>query len=65
MVMFTVLTFMLVPEMKGRSLEEIDALFAQKVSTRKFPIAEVSVAEVITDNIKKKEISVIEDTKAG
>jgi SP family sugar:H+ symporter-like MFS transporter len=65
MVLFTVLTFMLVPEMKGRSLEEIDALFAQKVSTRKFPTAEVSVAEVITDDIKEKEMSVVEDTKAG
>ena len=63
MIVFTVLTFMFVPEMKGRSLEEIDALFAQKTLTRKFPKTEVSVAQVVTDKIDEKDMSVVEQTR--
>ena len=29
--------FFFVPELKGRSLEEVDQLFAEKVSVREFP----------------------------
>lgn len=47
-VMFTLLTWLYVPEMKGRSLEEIDALFLQEVRTREFPKAEVTLGAVLT-----------------
>ena len=60
MVVFTALTFMFVPEMRGRSLEEIDSLFAQKVPTRIFPTAGVSITEVTTENIDEKDVAVIE-----
>ncbi|KAI5455613.1 general substrate transporter [Mariannaea sp. PMI_226] len=55
-VLFVGLTWIFVPEMKGRSLEEIDALFAQKVATRKFPRANVTVAEVLTEKMEEKDV---------
>ncbi|CZR58867.1 uncharacterized protein PAC_08759 [Phialocephala subalpina] len=40
-VLFTSLTWWFVPEMKGRSLEELDRMFEDRVPTRKFRNAEV------------------------
>lgn len=55
-VLFTGLTWVYVPEMKGRSLEEIDALFQQEVPTRDFPKASVTLGAVLTKEIIEKEI---------
>lgn len=52
-ILFTFLTWTSVPEMKGRSLEEIDVLYAQNVPTRKFPKADVAVAEVLMEKVEE------------
>ncbi|KAE8443606.1 hypothetical protein EG329_001539 [Mollisiaceae sp. DMI_Dod_QoI] len=39
---FTALTWAFVPEMKGRSLEELDLMFGERVPTRKFRWAETT-----------------------
>ena len=54
MIVFVVLTYIFVPEMKGRSLEEVDALFAQKTPTRQFPKADVTIAQVLTEKADKE-----------
>lgn len=58
-VLFLALTWFLVPEMKGRSLEEIDELYNQRLPTRKFTKAEVTiniiVATKMTELTKSKE----------
>ena len=39
-------TYLMVPESKGRTTAEMDILFEQKVSVRKFKDAKVSISEV-------------------
>ena len=45
-VLFTALTWWYVPEMKGRSLEELDVLYRDKVASRDFPKTVVPPEEV-------------------
>jgi hypothetical protein len=54
-----VLTFWLIPEMKGRSLEELDELFHAKTPTRKFRHAKITAAS----RIREKEIGELEIIK--
>lgn len=52
--LFTVLAFIYVPEMKGRSLEELDVMFHDKISTRKFRTAVVSPVDDYADPHEQK-----------
>lgn len=67
--------FFCIPEMKGRSLEEIDQLFAQKVSVRNFPKYHCTVLEgavhdvqmktgMFSDKTNAQHIDTVETTKA-
>ncbi|KAJ6437393.1 MFS transporter, SP family, sugar:H+ symporter [Purpureocillium lavendulum] len=55
-VLFTGLTWNYVPEMKGRSLEDIDSLFEKKVPTRKFRTEKISAAQISLDKLGEKNI---------
>lgn len=46
--------FFCIPELKGRSLEEIDQLFAEKVSVRNFPTYHCTVLEVALHDVQVK-----------
>lgn len=59
-ILFTVLTYFFVPEMKGRSLEEIDSLFADRVPTRKFRNAVVASTEGAIMDAGEKQLKVVE-----
>lgn len=50
----TVLAFFYIPEMKGRSLEEIDQLFAMGIPTRKFKSTRLSSATETADEAAQK-----------
>lgn len=54
-VVFTVLTWLYVPEMKGHSLEEIDLLFDQGVGTRDFQKVEISLTSAVADKAREVE----------
>lgn len=56
--LFTVLAYIYVPEMKCRSLEELDVMFHDKVSTRKFRTAIVSSADVYSDPHEHKVVDI-------
>lgn len=43
------------PEMKGRSLEELDEIFAAGVSARKFPSYQCVIKEVAIRDLKSSE----------
>lgn len=60
-VLFTCLTWMYVPEMKGRSLEELDILFRDRVSTREFPKTLVPPEEVGLGKVEQKHATVTVD----
>lgn len=60
-VLFTALTWWYVPEMKGRSLEELDALFRDGVATHKFSKAEVTFTEVAALKVGEKTPAVAVD----
>ena len=59
-VLFTVLTFFFVPEMKGRSLEELDAMYNDNISTREFRHALVESTEVAVKDAEEKAVNVVE-----
>lgn len=46
-VTMVVLTFFFIPELKGRSLEEVDQLFASTVALRKFSTVKTKIAEEV------------------
>ncbi len=48
-----VLAYLFVPELKGRSLEEVDQLFASGVSLRKFGKVETFTVEQIQVSAEK------------
>lgn len=49
-VMMVVLTFFFIPELKGRSLEEVDQLFASGVALRRFGQVETRTAEEVYED---------------
>lgn len=59
-VLFTLLTWMYVPEMKGRSLEELDIMYEDKIRTRDFRHAVVVSTEAAVRGVKEKEINVVQ-----
>lgn len=44
-------TYFLIPEPKGRTVAELDLLFQNKVSARKFATTEVSLVEMVGDKV--------------
>jgi MFS transporter, SP family, sugar:H+ symporter len=56
--LFTGLTWCYVPEMKGRSLEELDVFFGDKVPTRKIAKTEVPPEELGLAQVDSKEPAV-------
>ena len=63
-VVFTALTWFYVPEMKGRSLEDIDSLFEKKVPTRDFRTADISAIQISLDKLGEKDLSAVEERRA-
>ncbi len=63
-VVFTALTWFYVPEMKGRSLEDIDSLFEKKVPTRDFRTADISAIQTSLDKLGEKDLSAVEERRA-
>ncbi|GJN74737.1 hypothetical protein PLICBS_008830 [Purpureocillium lilacinum] len=63
-VVFTALTWFYVPEMKGRSLEDIDSLFEKKVPTRHFRTADISAIQISLDKLGEKDLSAVEERRA-
>lgn len=59
---FTVLALMLVPEMRGKDWEEIDAFYLEGFYAQ-MPWIMAFATKIITDNIKEKGLSIVEDTK--
>lgn len=61
------------PELKGRTLEEIDELFAEKVPAWKFKDYKTTVQEKAMAEVRKQDVSeakgpvpeVVEDEKIG
>lgn len=60
-VLFTCLTWMYVPEMKGRSLEELDILFIDRVPTREFSKTFIPLEEVGLGKVEQKHATVTVD----
>ncbi|KAH8799679.1 hypothetical protein F5884DRAFT_863287 [Xylogone sp. PMI_703] len=60
-VLFTLLTWIYVPEMKGRSLEELDTMYEDNISTRKFRHTIVIATKVTAKGVKEKEVNIAED----
>lgn len=53
------------PEISGRSLEELDELFENKVSARKFATAETHGAARLVTEIEERKASVVRETMKG
>lgn len=49
----TVFFYFFLPEMKGRTLEELDELFQNRVSVRKFPTYECVSSERAKERVKE------------
>lgn len=59
-----VLTFFFIPELKGRTLEEVDQLFASGAPLRKFGQIKTKSAQELYDEQVEQKTTVL-DTKAG
>lgn len=65
--------FLFMPELKGRTLEEIDELFAEKVPAWKFKSYKTTIQEKAMAEVRKQEGSetkgpvaeIVEDEKMG
>ena len=60
-----VATFFVIPEMKGRTLEEIDQLFASGVSLRKFGSVKTRTAQELYESEIDKKADNDEDATKG
>lgn len=62
-VIMVVLTFFFIPELKGRTLEEVDQLFASGVPLRKFGSVETKSAQTLYQDELKQKSSYVESEK--